>query len=327
MTCKTLSIPSGLHGPVRDTHRTRKGHEGRWKGTWLTFMAWRARAFFPPLLKARYGNHTLSSAWYRVFLNNSHLQESIDEMSQTPPGYSLFTPEDWNLAFNYFVYKIPSAFWLMSAPQLSLASGLRRNGTQIAHSALPSVFCVFPCDISSTAAHIVKGSCSTFFLPSLVFKRKTKFASPQDVQNLGGWRKSEDQMYFTSFVSLTDGQLSTHEFSTSIRKFEPKPWGKWAWDIFIFFMSSGRRKINFCPYAFNHSIWCKCLEIISKVHAKINLLSQHTNRGSLTAWLRDVDLSGMDALLARRPATVYADSSILPVAYELHFLIHISSHF
>lgn len=45
--------------------------------------------FLPPSLKARHGNHTLSSlAWYRVLLNNSHLQEPMDEMSQTPPGYS-----------------------------------------------------------------------------------------------------------------------------------------------------------------------------------------------------------------------------------------------
>ena len=73
-------------------------------------------------------------------------------------------------------------------------------------------------------------------------------------------------------------------------------------------MSSGGGKINLCPYAFNliafnHSIWCKWPEIISKADAKMNLLSQCTDTGLLPAWHRDVDLSGMDALLAGRPVT------------------------
>lgn len=47
----------------------------------------------------------------------------------------------------------PQVFGLTASSQHSLATGLGRNETQRAHSILPSVFCVFPCNISSTATH------------------------------------------------------------------------------------------------------------------------------------------------------------------------------
>lgn len=135
-----------------------------------------------------------------------------------------------------------------------------------------------------------------------------------------GWKGWKDQMYFTCFASLTDGRLFFCSWISCLKK---EIWAKTLREtglrFFTYFLvSSGGVKIKFCPsvlnlFASNHSIWCKFPEIISKVDAKINLLSHCTNTGLLTAWHRDMEISGMDAL-AKRPTTAYADSSILPVA-------------
>lgn len=122
---------------------------------------------------------------------------------------------------------------------------------------------------------------------------------------------------------------SAHRSPVSTRQREPKPWGKWAngLKVFTYFLvSSGGGRINFCPYAFNHSICCKCPEIISKADAKINLLSQRTSTGLLAACRREVGLAGMMSL-SREGPSVYADSSVLPVPHTLCFLIHIVPHF
>lgn len=328
-------------------------------------------------------------------------------------------PEDRNSVFNYSVHKIPPTFELTSAPQLFLTAGLGKNETQRAHSILPSVFCVFPCDISSTAAHILlskadgqigdtenlptaiawecpwatgdnwneisdqTGETSKFTQLETVYTdlcKKRSVTLPSLVQShsdaprpvlssnysLICWEvfqlfqflfaltglQEENGICFSSGCAEPGGvkeirwpdvfhlfchlnrwaalllmNLLSQQGNTS-----QSPEGN-GLEVFSYFLvSSGGGKTNFCPnafnlVAFNHSIWCKRPEIISKVDAKINLLSPCTNRGLLIAWHRDVDLSGMDALLAERPATVYADSSILPVTYELDFLVHISSHF
>lgn len=87
----TPQQPSGLHGPVRDTHRTRKGHERRWKGTWPTLLGWRATAggFSSTFAQSQtWQSHTFQSCLIQSTSQWQSFQEPMDEMSQTPPGYS-----------------------------------------------------------------------------------------------------------------------------------------------------------------------------------------------------------------------------------------------
>lgn len=260
--------------------------------------------------------------------------------------------------------KSPHTFELTVSPQRSLATGLGRNDTQRAHSILPSVFCVFPCNISSTAAHALlskadgqigdmknlptaiawacpratgdnwseisdqAGEASEFTqletvytelcekrpitLPSFVqshsdaprlvlsskyslicwevfqlfyfllpltgaLREKVTLFLPRMCRTWGG-----DTRCISPFASLTDGQLLnllSQQWNT-----RQSPEGNGLEVFSCVLVSSGGRKINFCPYsynpiAFNHSIWCKHPEIISKGDA--NLFSRCTNTLSM----------------------------------------------
>lgn len=217
--------------------------------------------------------------------------------------------------------KSPHIFGLTASSQHSLATGLGRNETQRAHSILPSVFCVFPCNISSTATHALLSkadgqigdmknlptaiawacpwatgdnwseisdqtgeaskctqletvytelckkrpvtlpsfvqshsdaprlvlsskyslicwevfSCSASFFPSPGFNRNSELVSLQDVQNWGGGH----QMYFTFWLP---NRWAALESPVSTRKYKPKPWGKWAWGLFMCFSELRWRK-------------------------------------------------------------------------------------